>query len=102
VIGFVILGAYFLFDIDLFPEPFSIFVVPLYGVLANVCYTGGWIVEIVIRKLWRHEAERFAVTTFKLGLQFSLLLTAMPGLFAVVFGVVGLVGHLSGVIHKEP
>src|SRR5580692_5956498 len=93
IIGAVILGAYFLFDVDLFPEFFSILMIPLYGFLANVCYTGGWIAEIIVRKAWPQDAERLAIATFKLGLQFSLLLTAMPGTFALVFGIVGLAGR---------
>jgi hypothetical protein len=100
--GVVVLGAYLLFDIDWFPEPFSIFAVPLYGFLANICYTGGWMAEVAIRRIWPREAERFALASFRLGLQFSLVLTATPGVLAVVFGVFGLAGHLLGVTHKEP
>jgi hypothetical protein len=96
------LGAYLPFDIDLFPEPFSIFTIPLYGFFANICYTGGWIAEVAIRKFWRREAERFALASFKPGLQFSLVLTAMPGVLAIIFGICGLAGHLLGVTHKEP
>lgn len=100
--GVVVLGAYLLFDIDLFPEPFSIFAVPLYGFLANMCYTGGWIAELVVRKFWPREAERFALVSFKLGLQFSLVLTAMPGVLALGFGVFGIAGHVLGVTRKQP
>ncbi len=100
--GAVVLGAYLLFDIDLFPDTFSIFAVPLYGFLANICYTGGWMMEIVIRRIWPREAERFALASFKLGLQFSLVLTALPGVLAIIFGVFGFVGHLFGVTHEEP
>lgn len=102
IIGVVIMAAYFLFDVDLFPEPFSILMIPVYALLANVCYTGGWIAELVVRTIWPQEAEGLAIATFKLGLQFSLLLTAMPGTFALAFGIAGLIGKLLGVVHKEP
>lgn len=102
VIGAVILGAFFLFDVDLFPEPLSILMIPVYGFLANVCYTGGWIAEIFVRTIRPQDSERLAIAAFKLGLQLSLILTAMPGALALVFGIVGLVGRLMGVIHKDP
>jgi hypothetical protein len=102
VIGAVILGAFFLFDVDLFPEPLSILLILVYGFMANVCYTGGWIAEIFVRRIWPQEGERLALATFKLGLQLSLILTAAPGALALVFGIVGLVGRLMGVIHKAP
>jgi hypothetical protein len=48
IIGVVMVAAYFLFDVDLLPEPFSILMIPVYGLLANVCYTGRWIAEIIV------------------------------------------------------
>jgi hypothetical protein len=71
----------------------------LYGILANICYTGGWVVELVIRKFWSHEADRFATTSFFLGLLFSPLLTLAPGIVFVVGGLFGL-GHHLGESHS--
>jgi len=44
------------------PDPplFALIGILIYGIMANVCFTGGWIAELVIRQIWPHEAERFA------------------------------------------
>jgi hypothetical protein len=34
------------------PPALAIVGVLIYGVLANVCYTGGWITELLLVKLW--------------------------------------------------
>lgn len=71
----------------------------LYGTLANISYTGGWIVELVIRKLWPHEADRFATSSFFLGLLLSVLLTLAPGIVFVLGALFGLGHHFSRPIH---
>jgi hypothetical protein len=61
-------------------------------------YTGGWIAEIFIRKLWPHEADRFATTSFFLGLLFSVFLTLIPGILVVAGGLFGLTHHILRVV----
>jgi hypothetical protein len=72
------------------PDPpiFGIFIVILYGIMANICYTAGWIVELLLRRLSPNEASTFAENTFFLGLVFSVVLTLSP---AVIIGFVGFV-----------
>jgi hypothetical protein len=73
---------------------FAIFGVIFYGLMANLCFTGGWITELIVRRLWPGEADRFATTAFSLGLAFSVLLTPVP---AIVIGTIGfflLVSHV--------
>jgi len=62
------------------PDPpiFAIFAVVAYGIAANVCYTGGWVVEILVRKVWKERAGAFGEIAFFLGLIFSVLLTLAP------------------------
>ena len=50
-------------------------IILLYGIAANICYTAGWIAEWIIGKLWPHEANRFATTSFFVGLVLPVLLT---------------------------
>jgi len=72
------------------PDPplFLIFWVFAYGVGANICFTGGWIVEIAGRKERRGRAGAFAEKAFALGLLFSVLLTLVPAvLITAVFGL---------------
>ena len=49
-----------------------------YGVGANVCFTGGWVVEIIARKIWPEKVGAFAQISFAFGMVFSLLLTLAP------------------------
>jgi hypothetical protein len=101
--GVVVLASYFLGngDFDL-PDPplFAVFGVILYVIAANVCFTGGWLAEIVVRKIWPREADRFATTSFSLGLIFSVLLTLTPGILLAIGGLFALLGHLFGIPHK--
>ena len=103
VMGIVATGSFFLFNSDFgLPDPplFAVFGVVIYGIMANVCFTGGWLVELVIRKIWPGEADRFATLTFSLGLVFTVLLTLTPGIVVGSVGVFGLLGHLLGLPHK--
>jgi hypothetical protein len=72
------------------PDPpfFAIIGVILYAIGANVCYTGGWIAELISHKVWGDKARGFAEISFTLGVIFSFLLTLVPGAL-VVFAVVG-------------
>jgi hypothetical protein len=103
VVCVVGLGSYFLFDGDFgFPPPlFAVFVVLLYGIAANVFFTGGWLAELIVRKIWPIEADRFATLSFSLGLIFSVALTLTPAIVVSAAGIFGLVGHLLGVSHTH-
>jgi ABC-type branched-subunit amino acid transport system permease subunit len=102
VIGIVGLGSYFLFDSDLGgPESgLPILAIPVYAVMANICYTGGWVAESVIRKRWPEQADRFATLSLALGIAFSVLLTLSPAVIVGAAGLFGLIGHLLGVVHS--
>jgi hypothetical protein len=103
IVGIVGLGSHLLFDSD-FGVPGSplltVFAVAIYAVMANVCYTGGWIAELGIRRAWPEQADRFATLTLALGVVFAVLLTLSPAVLVGAFGLFGLVGHLVGVVHS--
>ncbi|MEO7193080.1 MAG: hypothetical protein ABI051_18695 [Vicinamibacterales bacterium] len=82
-----------------YPPLFAIFGIVLYAVMANVCYTGGWLAELVVRAAWPQQANRFATLTFSIGVVFSVLLTSAPGVLLAAGGVFGLIGHFWGVKH---
>jgi hypothetical protein len=87
---------YFLFDSDFgLPNPplFVVMGILLYGIAANVCFTGGWLAELIVRRLWPNEADRFSTLSMSLGLIFSVVLTLTP---AIVIGTAG-VYVLSGI-----
>lgn len=69
---------------------------------ANVCYAGGWIAELLVKRAWPDQSEQFGTLTFTLGLLFAVVVTLLPaGLIsgiAVVFGVarwLGIAGPLE-------
>jgi hypothetical protein len=67
------------------PPAFALVGVLLYGILANVCYTGGWITELLVAKLWAVDTARFGPIAFILGTGFSVLVTLAPaGLVVIV------------------
>lgn len=104
VVCVVGLGSYFLFDGDFaIPPPlFAAAEVLLYGIAANVFFTGGWLAELIVRKIWPMEADRFATLSFSLGLIFSVVLTLTPAIIIGAAGIFGLVGHLLRVSHSHP
>jgi hypothetical protein len=62
------------------PDPVVLAVIGViaFGVIANVCYTGGWIVELLVAKVWRVESTRFGPIAFALGTAFSVLVALAP------------------------
>ena len=102
VIAVVAMGSYFLFNSDfgLSGSPFlAILGIIIYGILANVCFTGGWLTELIVRRVWPQEADRFATTSFSLGLFLSILLTLTPAFVIGTAGVFKLVSHFLGLVH---
>lgn len=55
-----------------------------YGLLANICYTAGWLCELVARSWWKERAKHLGPMLFSLGLAFSVLLTLAAGLIVIL------------------
>ena len=72
-----------------FEEPLEMIFGPfVYAFLANVCYTLGWITDTV------SSQSRPRVGLYKAGVVFSVVLTALPGVWAVVAWLMTLItGH---------
>jgi hypothetical protein len=99
VVGLVGLGSEILFNSEFgLPDPplFALMGIIIYGLLANVCFSGGWLAELVIRKIWPTEADRFATITFSLGVIFSVLLTLAPAVLIGAVGIFKLLHHARG------
>jgi hypothetical protein len=57
----------------------GVFFILFYGILANVFYTGGWIVELTFRtSTTAKRSGEFALKAFRAGTAFSILLTLCP------------------------
>ncbi len=72
------------------PDPpfIAVAAVIAYGVMANVCYTGGSLSELLVRRVWPEEGRAFGKISFFLGLVFSMLLTLVPGILIVGFAAI--------------
>lgn len=75
------------------PDPPLFFFVLVYAVLANLCYTGGWVAELACRRLWPATRGDLAAVSFRLGLLFSILVTLLPAFLAVAFAVHAILTH---------
>ena len=52
-----------------------------YGILANICYTGGWISELLLLRFGPGlDTAKFGLRAFRVGVKFSIALTLFPAL----------------------
>lgn len=56
-------------------EPMAIFIAPI---LINICYTSGWIIELVLRTVFK--SPKLGTVLLKIGISFSLLMVLLPSL----------------------
>ena len=67
-------------------EPMVLFLgVVVYAIMANLCYTLGWVIELWGRKIDPASARRRGERMFRAGLLFSCVLTSLPFWFACVY-----------------
>ena len=83
---------------DPLPIPFvpSLLLAGIYGIMANVCYSAGWLAEILIRRHGGPELEPVGPALFRYGFAFSSGLTLFPIAFVTVFKLARLVSFLLG------
>jgi hypothetical protein len=62
-----------------------------YGVLANLCYTGGWILENVAQRWLKRPVYGLGPALFRHGLVFSIGLTLIPAVVVTIANIAGLV-----------
>ena len=68
----------------------------VYGVAANVCYTGGWVAEWLVRKAWPAESERMGPISFALGMVFAVIVTLSPIVIVSLAAIVVAVAQWLG------
>lgn len=62
-----------------------IFGVIAFAILANICYTGGWVVELLLSRLLPYaNTTLFGLRAFRFGLVFSVFITIFPALLSWV------------------
>jgi hypothetical protein len=77
------------------PDPpfFAVVAAILYGVMANICFTGGWMLELLSRRLWGPRAEAFGEIAFTWGTIGSVFLTLAPAGIIVIAGIYSILVH---------
>jgi|SRR5579859_1555497 len=68
-------------------------IVVAYGILANVCFSGGFVTEWLMRKLLGQGAPRPGPALLRMGLTFSVGLTLFPAGIAVIDWVLRIVRY---------
>jgi len=69
------------------PDPPLFFFALIYALVVNLFYTGGWLAELLWRRMWGGPHGELATLSFRLGLLFSILITLLPAVIAVAFAV---------------
>jgi hypothetical protein len=69
------------------PLPGMLIGVAMYALMANVCYTLGWQIELLARRVWGRSAPDLGPILFRQGLIFSVGLTLLPLLVAALLWV---------------
>lgn len=59
----------------------------VYGIMANLCYTLGWVIELSSRRKDPLAARRRGRWMFRAGMIFSCVLTSLPFWFACVYWI---------------
>lgn len=62
-----------------------------YGLVANVCYTAGWVVENLVERWMKRPVYGLGPALFRHGLVFSIGLTLLPVAVLTVAAIGGLV-----------
>jgi hypothetical protein len=66
----------------------------IYAVLANGCYTLGWLIEMAARAVWGPQAPRMGPLLYREGLIFSVGLTLLPILVLTLTTLMRIVGFV--------
>src|SRR5215472_1939845 len=70
--------------------------ITVYGLLANVCYTFGWVAESAAQRLWGDRVRPIGPALFRQGLAFSVGLTLLPILLVSLTWLLRVAGVLFG------
>ena len=49
-----------------------------YGIMANLCYSVGWLLEATAQRMWGPSCPKFGPALFRQGVAFSVGLTLLP------------------------
>lgn len=72
--------------------PYFLYPILFYAVAANVCYTGGWVTELISKRTWGEKAQYFGPIALGLGTAFSVIITLFPLLIVGMVFFLHLIG----------
>jgi hypothetical protein len=77
------------------PDPpiAALFGAVIYGILANILYTGGWFTELLVRHVWGEPSRDFSRIALTLGVLFSVAVTLIPAGLEVIAVSMALAMH---------
>lgn len=79
-----------------FSDPGILIAAVIYGILANGCYSMGWLLELAAQHLWgRRRAPDVGPLLFRQGLIFSVGLTLLPILLASIVWVIRVIATVA-------
>jgi hypothetical protein len=78
------------------PQLVPLGVVLAYGLMANVMYTFGWVIELAAETLFRRELLPVGPALYRMGLTFALGLTLLPAVLIVGIWIVAVLATLLG------
>jgi hypothetical protein len=91
-------GISFISALPPFSEPLPLSVALMgavvYGVMANGCYTLGWMTELLARRVWGRSTPDLGPLLFRQGLIFSVGLTLFPLFLMVLAWIASIVGWI--------
>lgn len=72
--------------------------VVMFGFLANVCYTLGPALEIVIERVWGRKLLPIGPGLYRMGLTFSVGLALLPSLIVGFLWIIRMIAFVLGVV----
>jgi hypothetical protein len=71
------------------PQPPLLVVIAIaaYGVVVNFFFTGGWILELLVARLWRVSTPVFGPIAFTVGTAVSVVVTLVPAGLLILFAI---------------
>lgn len=76
------------------PPFFIVFWIVLYVIMANICYTFGWIIEMAVQYVFPEYSDDFASLTFFWGIVLSICIMLFPAVSCIAAALYAVFGNL--------
>jgi hypothetical protein len=69
------------------PVALVLVIIPRFFLIANLCYTPSWIVDLILRRFQFEVSDRLRFRAFGAGILFSCLVTSVPFWWACIYWI---------------